>query len=143
VNSVVICVGNAFASLDDAGPRVYDVLAASPRPAGLRIVDGGLGGLDLLRFVEGAERVVFVDAVRGFAAPGDVVQLDAAQGGRAALEGYDHAAGLAYLLRALPHVLEGEAPEIALVGIEAPAREGSIEEAAEMALALAIAGRAN
>ncbi len=133
----IICVGNGFASLDDAGPRVYDLLAGRERPPQVEVIDGGLGGLDLLRFVEGAQRVIFVDAVRGFAKPGEVMELSAEDGARSAADGYDHAAGLAYLLRALPHVLEGEAPEVSLVGIETPATEEAVSRAADMALELA------
>lgn len=113
----IVCIGNRLFAPDSAGPQVYDLLSAQALPACVELVDGGLGGLNLLPFLERIDMVVFIDAVTGLAkAPGlllvDPREIDFQVGG------YDHDAGLAYLLQAAPHVLDHPLPEIRLVGIE-------------------------
>jgi hydrogenase maturation protease len=102
------------------------------------VVDGGLAGLDLLRYVEGAKRVVFVDAVSGFARSGEVIALPAGDVAHAGPAWYDHAAGLTYLLRLLPDVCEGTIPEIFVVGIEGNADDDTIAAAADVSLRIAV-----
>jgi hydrogenase maturation protease len=134
----IIGVGNRLVAGDAAGPAVCDRLLAGALPPGVEVLDGGLAGLDLLRWIEGCERVVFIDGVCGFAAPGEVVVLERAQAAAAAPGGYDHAAGLAYLLQVLPAVCEGAVPEVRVVGLEGSGGEAQIERAAALALALAV-----
>ena len=125
----IVCVGNRFAPGDDAGPRVFDRLEGERLDDDVQVIDGGLAGLDLLRFVDGATRVVFVDSVRGVAEPGGTMVLSREQAASFAGARWDHAAGLAYLLRVLPDVCEGAVPEVFVVGIEEPAYEDAIERA--------------
>jgi hydrogenase maturation protease len=133
----IICVGNRFAESDEIGPRVYDYLARRGMPGTVSLIDGGLMGLDLLRFVEGARRVVFVDALSGFAPPGRPAVLD----GSAALGerpmGYGHDGGLAHLLSLLPAVCESGLPEVFLVGAESPIGPDVVEQLGDMALSIA------
>ena len=133
----IICVGNRYVESDNVGPRVYDYLARRDMPEDVSLIDGGLAGLDLLRFVEGGRRVVFVDALHGFV-PGDlplVLDHGTALGEWAA--GYGHDGGLAYLLRMLPAVCGNGLPEIALVGAGAPVATDVVGHLAEMALSIA------
>ena len=132
----IICIGNRYAAEDAAGPAVYDHLRRLELPAGLELIDGGLAGLDLLRYLEGAEQVVFVDSVSG-AQRGDlntVVILAEEEVAARASSRYDHAAGLAYLLRVLPEVCEGALPQVSLVGIQGHPDQAAIHEAAALAL---------
>ncbi len=117
----IICVGNRLLPGDDLGPRVHDLLAGSALPDGVELVDGGLYGLDLLRSVEGAGRAVFVDAVAGFAPPGEVVALGRDEVSALAHGAWGHDAGLPHLFHLLPRVCDGELPEILLIGAEHPA----------------------
>ncbi len=130
----IICIGNRYVAEDAAGPAVYDYLRGLALPADLELIDGGLAGLDLLRYIEGAEQVVFVDSIAGHGEPGSVLVLP--QNEVAALAGsrYDHAAGLPYLLRVLPDVCEGTPPAVQLVGVAGPADETAIQAAAALAL---------
>ena len=136
----IICIGNSLVAQDSAGFRVFLRLAARELPADVELIDGGLCGLDLIRFVEGAERVVFVDAVSGVARPGETVTLDAAQVSALAQVSYGHEAGLPYLLRLLPAACDGPIPPITLVGLEGEFAAQGIEEAASLALAIAAQG---
>lgn len=139
MDACIICIGNRRSKMDDFGPRVYECLAAAPLPAGIRLVDGGLAGLDLLRYLESCSRAVFVDAVDGFAGPGELVVLSAAQVADQCIGGYDHGAGLPYLLRVLPRALDVPMPVVTLVGHEGSADEQAVRIAAR--LATLIAGR--
>jgi len=132
----IICIGNRYAAEDAAGPAVYDHLRRLELPAGLELIDGGLAGLDLLRYLEGAEQVVFVDSVSG-AQRGDlntVLILAEEEVAALASSRYDHSAGLAYLLRILPEVCEGPLPQVSLVGIAGHPDQAAIHKAAAIAL---------
>ncbi|MFH1418396.1 MAG: hydrogenase maturation protease [Planctomycetota bacterium] len=136
----IICVGNRYVAQDAAGPMVYDRLTRRELPCDVEVIDGGLAGLDLLRFLPGAERVVFVDAVFGSDQPDGVVVLDAGDAAKHADAAYDHSAGLAYLLRVLPQVCEAKMPEVLLVGVQGVPDQSTIAAAADMSLTIAAQG---
>jgi hydrogenase maturation protease len=132
----VICIGNRYAADDAVGCKVFDRLRAgslAAEAADVDVIDGGLCGLDLLREIEGRRRVVFVDALAGIAAAGEIVVLDRDEA--AAYAGaYGHAAGLPYLLSVLPDVCEAPLPEVALVGVEGAADEALLQALARRSL---------
>ena len=136
----IICVGNRYRSDDSAGPMVYDQLVSDGLPEDIEVIDGGLAGLNLLRFIHGADRVVFIDAVNGFKPSGGVIVLDAKDASRHADTGFGHSAGLSYFLRVLPEVHDGKLPEIFVVGIEGTPDSDKILEAAEVSLKIATLG---
>ena len=139
--SRIICVGNRLVESDTIGPRVYDFLAQRTMPENVSLIDGGLGGLDLLRYVEGAGCVVFVDSLLGFAPPGCPVVLDSCAGMEERPAGYAHGSGLSWLLRMLPAVCESDLPEIAIVGAESPITPEIVAQLAETALSIATGER--
>jgi hydrogenase maturation protease len=134
----IICIGNRLVGEDAAGPRVHTRLQRLALPAGVELVDGGLGGLKLLPLLERVERVVFVDSVLdGARAP--VAAMNAAEVAALARGPLDHAAGLPYLLRVLPAVCDGPAPDVVVVGVESNVDdERTLDEAALLALRLAV-----
>lgn len=133
----IICVGNRLHPRDDLGRRVFDRLRGQELPAGVELIDGGLAGLNLLGMLEGAERVVFVDALKGFGDPGRPVVIDGIrEAGRMEPE-YGHSGGLAYVLRALPAVCEGPLPAVRVVGAEGELDENELAELAATCLAAA------
>ncbi|MBI5920166.1 MAG: hydrogenase maturation protease [Betaproteobacteria bacterium] len=134
----IICVGNRYAGNDDFGPRVYDCLAAQSLPADVDVVDGGLAGLDLLRHLEDGRRVVFVDAVAGFADSDGIILLSAAEIASQCVGGFDHAAGLPYLLKIMPAILECPPPRVTVIGHEGVASVQTVSAAAQLALNLAM-----
>ena len=139
----IICIGNRLVAEDAAGLAVFDRLQEmDPLPAGIEIVEGGLAGLNLLPLLEQGGRVVFVDAVKGFTRPGEIVLLDHREILHPPDEGhFDHGAGLAYVLAVLPKVCDGDLPEeIVLVGLEGECTRQTIERAAGLSLALATHG---
>lgn len=138
----IICIGNRYVTEDAIGSLVYERLRRSPLPDDVELFDGGLAGLNLLRLLEGVERVVFVDRTVGLGAGDEIVVLGAAQVATLAEGPFEHSAGLPYLLRMLPAVCEGPLPQIWLVGVETetPEDERTIDEAASLALKLAVYG---
>lgn len=129
----IICVGNRLRADDSAGPAVHDRLQRRSLPADVEVVDGGLAGLDLLRWVEGCDGVVFVDAVSGFLPDPGAGEVDPVAVAAAAEPCFDHAAGLPYLLRMLPRVLDGSVPQVRVVGIEGDADDAVVDRAADLA----------
>lgn len=137
----IICIGNRYVPGDAAGHLVYQQLQRRELPPDVELIDGGLAGLDLLRFVERSERVVFVDSVDDPGCPDPVVVWSAEQVGELADRGYEHSAGLPYLMRVLPRVCDGPLPKIWLVGVDVDSEdEPAIEQAASVALGLATTG---
>lgn len=141
----IICVGNRFVPQDAAGPAVYSLLRAGELPAGVELIDGGIAGLDLLRWVEGARRVVFVDALcepPGREVGAGVVLLTCEEvAARAGMEpggAYGHAAGLSALLRLIPAVCSPP-PEVLVVGVRAKYGEAAPPAALDLAAARALA----
>jgi hydrogenase maturation protease len=143
VKGSIICIGNRFIAEDAAGLEVFDRLQAmQPLPDGIDLVEGGMAGLNLLHLLEQGGRVVFVDAVEGFAQTGEIVLLshqeilDAPSQLR-----FGHGAGLPYLLAVLPKVCDGELPEeIVLLGLEGRCVAQTIDRAARMSVAIAAHG---
>jgi len=63
-DTLVLGLGNPLMGDDGLGPAVIERLSAGwSFPADVVIVDGGTAGLGLLPLIEGASRVLFVDAI--------------------------------------------------------------------------------
>jgi len=133
----IICIGNRYEEDDAAGPLAYDLLAERELPEGVSLVDGGLSGLNLLGMVQECTRVVFIDSVEGFGEPGEVKLIRNATQAFDRPERHDHGTGLSYLLSMLDQLVEGEAPEVLVIGVQPPFTESSIWRAAEMSLVAA------
>ncbi len=75
--TVVIGVGNPLCSDDGLGihfVRRFQHLTEQ-LPAGVEIIDGGTGGLNLLPFLNGRRRVIFVDAMDAGEEPGYIFRF--------------------------------------------------------------------
>lgn len=116
----ILCLGNPLWGDDGVGPAAHALLAADP-PVGVSLIDGGTGGLNLLHWIEGARRVVVVDAVRGGGDPGTLyrVPLHRLEEETPALPS-SHALGLLEVL-AMGRAIWGGLPPLWLLGIEAAA----------------------
>ena len=134
----ILCIGNRYVGGDDFGPRVYDTLAGMARPTDVEIVDGGLAGLNLLRYLEDGRPVVFVDAVSGFAPLGEITVIDGDLIASLATGHFGHEAGLPFLLRVLPAVVDNPPPRIRLIGCEGGASDDTVLSAARLCLQLAL-----
>ena len=114
----------------DEGVGVHAVRAIQEGyevPAGLEIVDGGTFGLDLLPYIEGRDRVLFVDAVNFGKEPGFIRVLEnqeipALFGTKGSL----HHLGLMDVLAAA-QLLDVAPQEICLIGIQPQTIEVGLE----------------
>jgi hydrogenase maturation protease len=143
VKGFIICIGNRFVEEDAAGLLVFDRLREMQSlPDGIELIEGGLAGLNLLPLLEQGGRVVFIDAVRGFAGAGEIVLLDQREiHNIESRPHFDHGAGLPYVLAVLPKVCEGILPEeIFLLGLEGVCSVKTIERAARLSIAVAAHG---
>ena len=120
----VIGLGNPLREDDGVGPRVVKELTLRGLPKGVTAIDGGTGGLDLLRLLEGWSRVVVVDAADIGENPGcfavftpDQVQLAEAEDSFSF-----HHAGLPEAL-ALARALDHPLPPVVIYGVQ-PERVG-------------------
>ncbi len=64
MNAIVACFGNVLRADDGVGPVVARALLDEPLPAGVRVLDVGIGGIHLVQeLMLGADVLLIVDAV--------------------------------------------------------------------------------
>ena len=64
MNILVLGLGNALMSDDSIGVRAVERLQQEYRfPEGVKVVDGGTLGLDLLPFIEETDQLLIIDAL--------------------------------------------------------------------------------
>jgi hydrogenase maturation protease len=72
--TVVIGIGNTLLGDEGVGVHALNKLRLEGLPKDIQLVEGGVGGIALLNYVRGADRVFFIDAVSG-SKPGKVYRL--------------------------------------------------------------------
>jgi hydrogenase maturation protease len=97
---LILGLGNVLLEDDGVGAAaVAQLLDRFDVPEGVRVFDGGTLGLALLPYVQSADTVILVDAVRADAAPGTLVRLDGDEVGPAVASRLSpHQVGVADLL---------------------------------------------
>ena len=134
---LVLGIGNLLMGDDGIGVHVARALSGDPSlPAGVRIVDGGTLGLDLLPLVADAGALVVVDAVDLKANPGTVRvlrgdELHGALGGHVS----PHQVGLADLI-AVARLTDSLPDPVALVAIQPAMVAAGVELSAACSAAL-------
>lgn len=74
---LVLGLGNVLLEDDGAGAAAVSLLLDRYEvPPGVRVLDGGTLGLSLLPYLESADAVILVDAIRADAAPGEILRLE-------------------------------------------------------------------
>jgi hydrogenase maturation protease len=74
--TLVLGLGNILLRDEGVGVRVIErLLEQYDFPEGVRVMDGGTLGLDLLPFLEEASRLLVIDAVQARKPPGTLVRL--------------------------------------------------------------------
>jgi len=69
---VIVGVGNPLARDEGLGPRAIERLARRDLPAAVEVIDAGTDLLAVIGDLEGAERVILIDAVQTGAEPGTI-----------------------------------------------------------------------
>jgi hydrogenase maturation protease len=132
--SRIICVGNNLVAADAAGIQVFDELCSRSCGHQVEIINGGLGGMDLLPYFYDCDTVVLVDRVIGFAEPGTVMRLEREDLCADWQGAYVPSGELLYLLKSLPFLGIFPLPSICMIGIEGEGKGEMIKQAADMAL---------
>lgn len=131
----IVCIGNKFVQGDDFGSRVYMRLLERTLPDDVQVVDGGVTGLNLLRFFDGCERLVFVDSIGNAISPDEVLVLEDDELITNEVT-YSHASGLGYVLQANRAIRNDSLPRIFLVGADVQATEQVVAAAVERCVQL-------
>jgi hydrogenase maturation protease len=72
---LVLGVGNLLMGDEGVGVHVVRLLECGPPAAGVRLLDGGTGGINLLREFDGVRDIVLIDATRDGQAAGSITFL--------------------------------------------------------------------
>jgi hydrogenase maturation protease len=72
---LVVGIGNAIQMDDGVGVHVLHALERRELPPGVELLDGGTMGIELLPWLEGREKVIFIDAVDAQEKPGTVFRF--------------------------------------------------------------------
>jgi len=125
----LIGLGNILMRDEGVGVHAIKVVQEHYQvPPELDIVDGGTAGLDLLPFLEGRDRVLFVDAVDFGEAPGfiGILKNEAIPQAFGKSKGSLHHLGLAEVL-ATARLLDALPQEVCLLGIQPQSLEVGLE----------------
>ena len=112
----ILGVGNVLLKDEGIGIHVVQALRGMPLPDGVEVVDGGTSP-DLPYLVEGADKLIVVDAVQVGGEPGSIYRLtpeDVAAQPEALMS--IHQMGLLESLRAMR--LDGGPKEVVIIGVE-------------------------
>ncbi len=116
---IILGVGNILMQDEGFGVRVVEELTRRYRfPDNVQVLDGGTLGMELLRFVTGADRLLIIDAVSGGGSPGDLYhfandEVKAYFKNKVSL----HELGIQDVLAAL-ELLEQPVQEVVILGIQ-------------------------
>lgn len=118
IDVLVLGLGNVLCGDDGAGVVVAHRLRRElDVPPGVRIVDGGTLGLDLLALVAASDRVIIVDAVRADEPAGTIVRIAGADVAKAAYERLSvHQIGVADLLAGVA-LCDRMPREVVIIGV--------------------------
>lgn len=137
MNILVLGLGNALMNDDALGVLAVERLQQEYRfPDGVKVVDGGTLGLDLLPFIEDADQLLIIDALEMKAEPGSVFRLEGEEVPRAFASKLSvHQMGLQDLLAVAD--LQGYAPrELVFWGVQPESIEMRMELSPSVAAAM-------
>jgi hydrogenase maturation protease len=115
VGIMVVGVGNVLLRDDGLGVHVIRELQKDP-PPGVGLIDAGTATLHAVSLIEGADRVLVIDAVRAGRAPGTIYLFDGRTIPLAATPVSLHSLGLCSAIRLLPEGLQPR--EVRVLGME-------------------------
>ncbi|HRZ14252.1 MAG TPA: hydrogenase maturation protease [Candidatus Omnitrophota bacterium] len=71
----IIGCGNLLLQDEGVGIHLIEYLKHQTLPEDIELIDGATGGFDLIPFIEDAEKVVIVDAIRAGSVPGAIYRF--------------------------------------------------------------------
>lgn len=79
MSTKIIGLGNLLMGDDGVGIHLTNELLKMQLPDNVEVIDGGNCGLGLITLMEGADKVIFVDAIDSTQEPGSIVKIDPRQ----------------------------------------------------------------
>ncbi len=119
MGALILGVGNILLGDEGIGIRVVEALENRFQfPEEVQILDGGTAGIELLRYIEGRDLLILIDAMRAGLAPGTVFKVEGEDVAKRFMTKISpHQIGLSDLLAA--GILSDMVPQhITLYGIE-------------------------
>ncbi len=115
----IICFGNELHGDDGFGIRIYTQLCRLTWPEDVVVFNAGIAGLNALRFFEGCQQAILVDALANAGHVGEVCLLRPDDLADRPQQLTGHGLGIPYLLEAVKVIREQEPqPDILIVGVE-------------------------
>ncbi|HVI93189.1 MAG TPA: hydrogenase maturation protease [Anaeromyxobacter sp.] len=115
MRTLVLGIGNVLLRDEGVGVHVVRALARDPEPPRFAVLEVGTAFLDALAAIEQAERIIIVDAMQGFEAPGTIYRVPFDECARreivASMHGFD-------LSRVFYLAGRTSAPEVIVIGVE-------------------------
>jgi hydrogenase maturation protease len=136
MRTLVVGIGNIVHSDDGAGVYAARMLQADARlPADVTVIEGGTLGLELLPYLQDADRVLLLDGIDVSEAPGTVVCLrgDGVHGMKGNWS--VHQLGVADLLAAL-RLIRDDQPEVVILGVQPGSTEWGTELSPQVSAAM-------
>jgi hydrogenase maturation protease len=123
---LILGIGNILLKDEGIGVRVAEKMKEMQLPSDVEVMDGGVGGLNLLYCIEGRKKVIVVDTVKAGAPPGTLFRftdndLGAKKGFIRSAHGIDFSDVVAIAR------FQGNKPEIVFLGIEPEELSASLE----------------
>ena len=89
-STLILGIGNILRKDDGVGIHIINRLRGKDLSPGVRLLDGGTAGLDLITYLEDLDRLIIVDAFLAEGCPGDinVISSDELNSGRQAFSGH-------------------------------------------------------
>lgn len=120
---LVMGIGNILCSDDGFADAVLQALALESLPEGVELFDAGTSAIDLLAVLEGRDRLIVLDAVRGDCEPGTLYRFtpDQVENGALPMNSL-HQIGLLETLK-LGELINCKPPQTVVIGVQ-PASTG-------------------
>ncbi|HON77803.1 MAG TPA: HyaD/HybD family hydrogenase maturation endopeptidase [Spirochaetota bacterium] len=114
---LVLGIGNILQGDDGLGVHIVNRIEESgiSLPDDVEIIDGGTAGFDLLPLMQGRDRIIVVDAMRGEGTPGSIYRFKPENAVETRSGVSLHEVGLMEVIRTLR--LLGSNPDIEIIGI--------------------------
>ena len=116
----VICFGNLLLGDDGFGIHVFRQLTGGcVLPRHVKVIEGGVAGLQALPYFENCRKAIVVDALRSAGIVGSVYRLELEDLSDPEAEFSLHSFGVNHLLKVLPTYLgEAAMPDVVVIGAE-------------------------
>lgn len=130
---LVLGIGNLLLQDEGAGVRAVEEFGRRYSvPEGVELLDGGTSGIELLQYIQGRDRLILIDVVKGGKPPGTITRLEGEEVPALFQKKISpHQLGISDLL-ATALLIDKIPKQVALFGIEPKSVETGLELSGEV-----------